>query len=90
VHGTKRALPGRSRTVLLAGRPRASARVRGGAARVWLTLAVDYPVSVRAAAEAVQARVRECVAAMTGLRVVRVDLDVASLAFPAAAEPRVR
>jgi uncharacterized alkaline shock family protein YloU len=76
--------------VLLARRPRAGARVRGGAARIRLTLAVDYPVSVRAAAEAVQVRVRECVAATTGLRVVRVDLDVASLSFPSAAEPRVR
>jgi uncharacterized alkaline shock family protein YloU len=61
------------------GRPRVSARVADGAARVSMAMSVRYPEPVGPAAELVRARVRDRVAALAGLRVTRIDIRVEAL-----------
>lgn len=64
------------------GRPDVSAHVEDGTVRMSVTLSVVYPASVRETAEAVRDRVRERVAALAGLRVTQIDIDVPALRPP--------
>ena len=71
------------------GRPKASARVRAGSARLELTMSVEYPASVSEVLDAVRTKVRADVAALTGVRVAHVDVDVPALSpLSAARSPR--
>lgn len=67
------------------GRPEATVRVVDGAAWVSLTLSITYPASVSQTTQAVRDRVRERVAALAGLPVARIDIDIPLL--PAGAGP---
>ncbi|ABW10236.1 conserved hypothetical protein [Parafrankia sp. EAN1pec] len=58
------------------GRPEATVRVVDGAAWVSLTLSITYPASVSQTTQAVRDRVRERVAALAGLPVARIDIDI--------------
>ncbi|WP_018502085.1 Asp23/Gls24 family envelope stress response protein [Parafrankia discariae] len=58
------------------GRPEVTARVVDGAAWVSLTLSIAYPAPVSQTAQAVRDRVRERVAALAGLPVARIDIDI--------------
>ncbi|KPM57516.1 hypothetical protein ACG83_07525 [Frankia sp. R43] len=68
--------------------PAASVKVVNGAVRVSLTLSVVYPAPVAATAEAVRNRVRERVAALAGLPVAHIDIEVPMLCGPAGAGVR--
>jgi uncharacterized alkaline shock family protein YloU len=62
-----------------AGRPRVSAKVGAGTVRLSMSMSVAYPAPLRETAHQVRARVQEQVAALAGLRVVHLDIDVAAL-----------
>lgn len=62
------------------GRPRVSARVGAGTARLSMSMSVAYPAPpVGETARQVRARVQERVAALAGLRVTHIDIDVHAL-----------
>lgn len=75
------------------GRPQAAAsvqaQVQGNIASVQAVIAVRWPRSVQNVADDVRQRIRSEVAAITGVRVDHVDVEVVSMTMPSA-EPRVR
>lgn len=70
--------------------PSAGAQVDGQLAFVTLTLSVRYPAPVRQVCAAVREQVQRRVAAMTGLRIVEVDITVPALLAELPRPPRVR
>ncbi|WP_018634662.1 Asp23/Gls24 family envelope stress response protein [Parafrankia elaeagni] len=69
------------------GWPEVRAKIVDGGVCVALTLSVTYPASVSGTAEAVRDRVRERVAALAGLPVTRIDIQVATLCGRSGAHP---
>ncbi|MEX5631273.1 Asp23/Gls24 family envelope stress response protein [Parafrankia sp. FMc2] len=69
------------------GWPEARAKIVDGGVFVSLTLSVAYPASVSGTAEAVRDRVRERVAALAGLPVMGIDIQVATLCGRSGAHP---
>ncbi|MCK9900308.1 Asp23/Gls24 family envelope stress response protein [Frankia sp. Cpl3] len=69
------------------GWPEARAKIVDGGVCVSLTLSVTYPASVSGTAEAVRDRVRERVAALAGLPVTRIDIQVVTLCGRSRAHP---
>lgn len=65
------------------------AQVQGDIASVQAAIAVRWPRSVQHVADDVRHRIRSEVAAITGVRVDHVDVEVVSMAMPSA-EPRVK
>ena len=65
------------------------AQVEGDIASVQAAIAVRWPRSVQDVADEVRGRMRSEVAAITGVRVDHVDVEVVSMTMPSA-EPRVR
>ncbi|SNQ51603.1 conserved hypothetical protein [Frankia canadensis] len=70
-------------------RPRATARVRGGEARLTMAFAVRYPASVDEITGRVRVAVRERVAAFAGIRVARLDIAVPALRVGDGSSPSV-
>lgn len=66
------------------------AEVRGGTASVQATIAVRWPSSVRAVAEAVRTRIRDDLIHITQVTVDHVDIDVVSLPAETTNARRVR
>jgi uncharacterized alkaline shock family protein YloU len=66
------------------------ARVAGRTATIEASIAVRWPAPVHAVAAEARRRIREDVARITDVVVDHVDLDVVSLAVPAASRARVR
>jgi uncharacterized alkaline shock family protein YloU len=66
---------------------RASAKVDGSLVSVTLSVAVEYPTNVRAAAAEVRERVRDQVGQLCGLRVVDVHVDVPHFYSATATQP---
>jgi uncharacterized alkaline shock family protein YloU len=66
------------------------AYVDGMTATVRATVAIAWPNPVRATAARLRQAIRDDVAAITGVQVAQVDLDVVSLATPAAPSRRVQ
>ncbi|EIV95551.1 Asp23/Gls24 family envelope stress response protein [Frankia sp. QA3] len=64
-----------------ARRPRVDARVEGSTARLTMTFSVRYPNPVGETAERVRGEVRERVAALAGVRVAHLDIEVPSLSL---------
>jgi uncharacterized alkaline shock family protein YloU len=64
------------------------AEVQGEIASVQAAIAVRWPRSVQKVADEVRERIRSDVAAITGVRVDHVDVEVVSMTVPSA-EPRV-
>jgi uncharacterized alkaline shock family protein YloU len=60
-------------------RPRVTAKIEGSTARLTMTFSVRYPHPVGETAERVRTEVRERVAALAGVRVTHLDIDVPSL-----------
>jgi len=56
---------------------------------VHASIAVRWPRSVQKVADEVRERIRSEVAAITGVRVDHVDVEVVSMTLPESAEPRV-
>ncbi|MEX5707170.1 Asp23/Gls24 family envelope stress response protein [Parafrankia sp. FMc6] len=75
-HGYGRRRPDTGHGDRPSGRPEATVRVVDGAAWVSLTLSITYPASVSQTTQAVRDRVRERVAALAGLPVARIDIDI--------------
>lgn len=67
-----------------------SAKVEGHLATVSATVAIAWPLPVRAVAEQLRHRIREDVRRMTDVEVAQVDLDIVSLSSPSAPTRRVR
>jgi uncharacterized alkaline shock family protein YloU len=65
------------------------AQVQGDIASVQAAIAVRWPRSVQGVTDEVRERMRSEVAAITGVRVDHVDVEVVSMTMPSA-EPRVR
>lgn len=74
-------------------RPQAAASVQaqvyGDIASVQASIAVRWPRSIRDVVDEARQRIRSEVAAITGVRVDHVDVEVVSMTVPSA-EPRVR
>ena len=74
-------------------RPQAAAsvqaQVQGDIASVQAVIAVRWPRSIRDVVDEARQRIRSEVAAITGVRVDHVDVEVVSMTMPSA-EPRVR
>ena len=66
-----------------------TARVDGSTATVDAVISVAWPASVRTVAAQLRQRVRDDVAAVTGVQVAHIDVDVVDLSAPAA-RPRRR
>lgn len=66
-----------------------SARVDGSTATVDAVISVAWPASVRTVAAQLRQRVRDDVAAVTGVQVAHIDVNVVDLSAPAA-RPRRR
>jgi uncharacterized alkaline shock family protein YloU len=66
------------------------AQVQDNIASVHAAIAVRWPRSVQEVADEVRERIRSEVAAITGVRVDHVDVEVVSMTLPDSAEPRVR
>ena len=66
-----------------------TARLDGDTATVDASISVTWPVSVRAVTDRVRRRVRDDVAAVTGVQVDHIDVDVVDLSAPTA-PPRRR
>jgi len=66
------------------------AQVQDDTASVHAAIAVRWPRSVQEVADEVRERIRSEVAAITGVRVDHVDVEVVSMTLPDSAEPRVR
>ncbi len=64
-----------------ARRPRVDARIEGNTARLTMTFSVRYPNPVGETAERVRGEVRERVAALAGMRVTHLDIQVSSLSL---------
>jgi uncharacterized alkaline shock family protein YloU len=62
-----------------ARRPLVSANVQGSAARLTMAISVRYPSPVEETAGRVRALVRERVAALAGIRVIHLDIEVPAL-----------
>ncbi|WP_462186372.1 MULTISPECIES: Asp23/Gls24 family envelope stress response protein [unclassified Frankia] len=62
-----------------AGRPRVSAKMEGATARLTMSFSVRYPIPVTETAELVRCEVRDRVAALTGVRVAHLDIEIPSL-----------
>ncbi|MCM3923700.1 hypothetical protein ND748_18765, partial [Frankia sp. AiPs1] len=62
-----------------ARRPQVDARLEGNTARLTMTFSVRYPNPVGETAERVRGEVRERVAALAGVRVAHLDIEVPSL-----------
>jgi uncharacterized alkaline shock family protein YloU len=73
-----------------AGAASVHAQVRDDIASVHAAIAVRWPRSVQEVADEVRERIRSEVAAITGVRVDHVDVEVVSMTLPDSAEPRVR
>ncbi|KJE24954.1 hypothetical protein FF36_00565 [Frankia torreyi] len=69
-----------------ARRPRVDARLEGSTARLTMTFSVRYPNPVGETAERVRGEVRERLAALAGVRVAHLDIEVPSLS-PGGGEP---
>ncbi|CAJ64894.1 MULTISPECIES: Asp23/Gls24 family envelope stress response protein [Frankia] len=69
-----------------ARRPRVDARLEGSTARLTMTFSVRYPNPVGETAERVRGEVQERVAALAGVRVAHLDIEVPSLS-PGGGEP---
>ena len=65
------------------------AQVQDDIASVHVAIAVRWPRSVQKVADEVRERIRTEVAAITGVRVDHVDVDVVSMTLPETAERRV-
>jgi uncharacterized alkaline shock family protein YloU len=65
------------------------AKVQDDIASVHVAIAVRWPRSVQKVADEVRERIRTEVAAITGVRVDHVDVDVVSMTLPETAERRV-
>lgn len=65
------------------------AEVQDDIASVHASIAVRWPRSVQKVAQEVRERIRSEVAAITGVRVDHVDVEVVSMTLPESAEPRV-
>jgi uncharacterized alkaline shock family protein YloU len=65
------------------------AEVQDDIASVHASIAVRWPRSVQKVADEVRERIRSEVAAITGVRVDHVDVEVVSMTLPESAEPRV-
>lgn len=65
------------------------AEVQDDIASVHASIAVRWPRSVQEVADEVRERIRSEVAAITGVRVDHVDVEVVSMTLPESAEPRV-
>ena len=73
-----------------AGAASVHAQVQDDIASVHAAIAVRWPRSVQEVADEVRERIRSEVAAITGVRVDHVDVEVVSMTLPDSAEPRVR
>ena len=71
-------------------RAKVRAEVHGGTANVHVTIAVQWPASVRAVAGEVRRRIRDDLTAITQVKVDHVDVDVVNLPLEALTVPRVR
>jgi uncharacterized alkaline shock family protein YloU len=76
--------------VLGSGTPRASVSVRGGRARIDVTVACRWPAPVARIAEDVRSRVSERAAALTGVQVLSVDVTVQAASGAASDERQDR
>lgn len=69
---------------------RTSARVDGDIVTVTVSMSVQWPASIREVAAQLRHRVTDRVAAITGLTVAEVDIDVPTLLTAGRRPPRVR
>ncbi|QIG42158.1 Asp23/Gls24 family envelope stress response protein [Nocardioides anomalus] len=76
--------------VLGSGAPRASVSVRGGRARIDVTVACGWPAPVARIAADVRTRVTEQATALTGVQVLSVDVTVQAASDAAAADRQDR
>jgi uncharacterized alkaline shock family protein YloU len=76
--------------VLGGGTPRASVSVRGGRARIEVTVACRWPAPVARIAEDVRARVGQQATALTGVQVLSVDVTVQAASDAAVDDRRDR
>lgn len=91
VTGVPRRILGQTLGKVKADSPaRAEAKIDGSTVAVSVSVAVEYPTSVRSAAAAVRANVIRQVGALCGLTVAQVDVDVPHFYSPVATQQPTR